>query len=70
MPFTILYIKKPPFEARKTGSSKSRKINIFPEGFTHGFSPKMAILPTFFFRQYRPGERLSEILKRKKAFLG
>ena len=29
---------------------KSRKIDIFPKGLTHGFSPKMAIFPTFFFR--------------------
>ena len=24
------------------------KINIFPKGLTHGFSPKMTIFPTFF----------------------
>ena len=28
---------------------KSKKIDIFPKGLTHGFGPKMAIFPTFFF---------------------
>ena len=35
---------------------KTRKIDIFPKWLTHGFGPKMAIFPTFFFRQYRPGK--------------
>ena len=46
------------FEAIKTRSSKSPKIEIFPNGLTHGFGPKMAILQFFFNRQYRPGNRL------------
>ena len=29
---------------------KSRKIDIFPKGLTHGFGPKMAIFPTLFFQ--------------------
>ena len=28
---------------------KSRKIDIFPKGLTHGFGRKMAIFPNFFF---------------------
>ena len=28
---------------------KSKKIDTFPKGLTHGFGPKMAIFPTFFF---------------------
>ena len=40
----------------KTKSLKSPKIDIFPNGVTHGFGPKMAIFLTFFFRQYRPVE--------------
>ena len=35
---------------------KSRKIDIFPKGLTHGFGPKMAIFSSFFFTQYRPGK--------------
>ena len=49
-------IKKTPFKAIKTKSSNSRKINISPKGLTDGFGPEMAIFPTFFFRQYRPGK--------------
>ena len=45
--------RKLPVLAIKTTSSKSRKIDIFSKELTHGFSPKMAIFPTFFFRQYR-----------------
>ena len=41
--------KKMPFQAIKTRSSKSRKIDIFPKGLTHAFGPKMAIFPLFFF---------------------
>ena len=32
----------------KTRSLKSRKIDIFSKGLTHGFGPKMALFPTFF----------------------
>ena len=42
----------------KKKSSKSRKTDIFPKGLTHGFGPKMAIFPTFFFWQYKPGKCL------------
>ena len=35
-------------------STKSRKIDIFPKGLTHGFAQKLAIFP-FFFRHYRQG---------------
>ena len=46
--------KKATFQAIKTRSSNNRKIDIFPKGITHGFGPKMAIFPTFFFWHYRP----------------
>ena len=63
--------RKTPFSAIKKGSSKSRKIDIFPKGLTHGFGPKMAIFPTFFFRQYQGKENVFyDILERKNAFLG
>ena len=39
------------FLGYKKRSSNSRKSDIFPKGLTHGFGPKMAIFPTFFFRQ-------------------
>ena len=49
-------------------SLKSRKIDIFPKGLTHGFGPKMAIFPTFLFRQYRPGKCLLRYSTTKKRF--
>ena len=45
---------------------KIRKIDIFPKGLTHAFGPKMAIFPTFFFRQYRPGKCLLRYSRTKK----
>ena len=40
--------KKRTFYAIKTRSWKIPKINLFPKGLTHGFGPKMAIIPFFF----------------------
>ena len=51
MSLTIFQSEKTPLQAIKTGSLKSRKIDIFPKGLTHGFRPKMAIFPTFFFQR-------------------
>ena len=48
--FSIFQNEKTPFQAIKTRSLKSRKIDIFPKGLTHGFGPKMGIFPTFFFQ--------------------
>ena len=56
--FTIFKNEKTPFQATKTRPSKSRKIDISPNGSTHGFGPKNGIIPPFFFRQYRPGKCL------------
>ena len=58
MSFNIFQNEKKAFQAIKTRTSKSRKFDIFPKGLTHAFGLKMAILPTFFFRQYRPGKCL------------
>ena len=66
MSFTIFYNEKTPFYAIKTQSSKSRNIDIFPKGLTHGFGPKMAIFLTFFFRQYRSGECFLRYCRTKK----
>ena len=49
--YDILEQKKPPFYPINTRSLKSRKIEIFPKGVTHGFGPKMTISPSSFFRQ-------------------
>ena len=54
--FMIYQNEKTHFQAIKTRSSKRRKIDIFAKGLTHGFAPKLAIFPSFSFRQYRPGK--------------
>ena len=60
-----------PFYAIKTRSSKSRKIDIFPKGLTHGFGPKMAIFLTFsFLRNIGLENILNDIPERENAFLG
>ena len=58
--------RKNPFLGYKKRSSKSRKIDIFPKGLTHGFGPKMALFPTFFFRQYRLGKCLLRYSRTKQ----
>ena len=40
---------------KKTRSSESRKIDIFLKGLVHGFGPKLAIFPTFFFFSVKKG---------------
>ena len=49
MSFTIFYNEKTSFQAIKSRSPKSRKIDIFPKGLTHGFGQRMENLPFFFF---------------------
>ena len=62
--------RKKAFLPYKNRKFKSQKIDIFPKGLTHGFSPKMANFPIFFFRQYRPRKCLLRYSRKKKAFLG
>ena len=50
MCFMIFQNKKTVFQALKTRSSKSQKIEIFSKGLVHGFRPKLAIFPCFFFK--------------------
>ena len=66
MSFTIFQNKETPFQAIKTRSSKTRKINIFQKGLTHGFGRKMAIFRSFFFRKYRPGKCLLRYSRTKQ----
>ena len=63
--------RKHAFLSYKTRSFKIRKIDIFPNGLTHGFGPIMEIFPTFFFTQYNPGKCLLRYSRtKKKAILG
>ena len=41
--------RKNTFLGYKNKKLKKSKIDIFLKGITHGFGPKMAIFPTFFF---------------------
>ena len=45
---------------------KSQKIYIFSTGLTRGFGPNLAIFPSFYFRQYRPGKWLLRYSRTKK----
>ena len=46
--YDILERKNTMLGYKKRGS-KSRKIDVFPKGLTHGFGKKMAIFPTYLF---------------------
>ena len=67
MSFTIFQNKKTPFQAIKTRSLKSRKIDIFLKGLTHGFGPKMAIFPTFFFQAVQARKMSFTIFQNEKT---
>ena len=63
--------RKNSFLGYKKRRSKSRKIDIFPKGLTHGFGPKMPIIPIFSFLGNMGQENVFyDILEREKAFLG
>ena len=70
MSFTILQNEKTPFQAVKTRTSNSRKIDIFSKGLTHAFGSKMAISPIFFLGNIDHENVFYVILERKNAFLG
>ena len=48
--------QKNAFLGFKTKFKKWKKIDIFQEGLTHGFSIKIGIFQTFFLKQSRPGK--------------
>ena len=56
--------------AIKTRSSKSRKIDIFVKGLTHGFGPKRPFFELFFLGNIDQENVFCDILERKNAFLG
>ena len=66
MSFTIFQNEKTPFQPTNTSSSKSRKIEIFPNGLPHGFGPKMAIYPIFFFQAIQPRKMSFTIFQNEK----
>ena len=54
----------------KTTSLKTRKIDIFPKGLTHGFGIKMVIFRFFFLGKIGQENVFYDILERIKAFPG
>ena len=67
MSLTILQNEKTPFQALKTRRSKSRKIDIFPKGSTHGFGPEMAIFSTSFFQPIQSRKMCFTIFQNEKT---
>ena len=67
MSFTIFQNEKTPFQAIKTRSSKTRKIDIFPKGLTHGFGPKMDIFPPFFLQAIQGRKMTFTIFQNEKS---
>ena len=49
----------------KKRSSKTRKVDIFPKGLSHGFGPKIAIFSTFFFVNIGQENVFYDILEQK-----
>ena len=70
MCFMILQNEKTHLQGIKTRSSKSRKIDIFRKGLTHGFAQKLAIFPSFFLANIVQENVFYDILERTNAFLG
>ena len=58
--------RKTAFLGYKKEKFKQSKNRHFSKGLTHGFGPKMALFPTFFFKQYRPGKCLLGYSRTKK----
>ena len=62
--------RKNAFLGHKNIRSKTRKIDIFPKGLTHGLGPKMNIFLPFFLGNIGQENVFYDILERKNAFLG
>ena len=65
--FSIFQNEKTPFQALKTTSSKSPKLDIFPKGLTHYFRPKMAIFRSFFFQAVQARKMSLTIFQSEKT---
>ena len=68
MSFTIFQNEKTSFQAIKTRSLNSRKIDIFPKGLTHGFGLKMAIFSNVFFQEVQARKMSFTIFQKKELF--
>ena len=62
--------RKNAFLGLKNKNFKSRKIDIFPQGLTHGFVQKWLVFQLFFLGNRGQENVFYDILERKNAFLG
>ena len=65
-----IHERKDAFLGYKKVGSKSRKIDVFAKGLTHGFVPKVAIFPIFFLANIGQAIVFYDIVERKNALLG
>ena len=56
------------FQALKTRSLRSRKIEIFSKGLVHGFWPKLAIFPCFLFKAIQARKMCFTIFQNEETF--
>ena len=68
MCFMIFQNGKTHFQAIKTRISKSRKIDIFAKGLTHGFAAKLAVFPFLFLDNIGQKNVFCDFLERKTHF--
>ena len=68
--FSDILERKNAFLRYKKRNLKSRKIEIFLKGLTHGFGQKITIFPIFFLGNIGQENVFCDILERKNAFLG
>ena len=67
MSFPIFQNEKTSLQTTKTRTSKTRKIDNFPKGLTHGFGPKIAIFPPFIFQEIHPRKMSFTIFQNEKT---
>ena len=67
MSFVTFQNEKMPFQAIKTTSLKSRKIDNFSKGLTHGFSPKVAFFLELFFQPIQARKMPLKIIQNEKT---
>ena len=70
MSYDILELKERLSRLKKQQVQKVHKLEIFPNGLTHSFGPKMAIFPSFVFLGNIGKNVFRDILERKSVFLG
>ena len=68
--YDILELKERLSRLKKQQVQNAVKLEIFPDGLTHSYVPKIAIFPTFFLGNIGQQNVFYDILERRNAFLG